>query len=142
MRKSGLFSKIILIFVFLFLYAPILLLIFYSFNASNSQTVFSGFSLRWYSDLFRDSSILIAVKNTLVVGFAASIISTVIGTFAAIGLFRMKKKTRNFIMNITYLPVLNPDILTAISMMLVFTLMHFDFGLWTLIIAHVTFDIP
>ncbi len=142
MKTSGLFSRIILVFVFLFLYAPILVLIFFSFNASNSQTAFSGFSLRWYVDLFSDSSILIALKNTLIVGVVSAALATVIGTFAAVGIFCMKNKPKELIMNITYLPVLNPDILTAISMMLVFQMLSLEFGLLTLIIAHTTFNIP
>lgn len=142
MKKTGLFSRLILIFVFLFLYAPILVLIFFSFNEANSQTAFSGFSLRWYADLFSDSSILIALKNTLIVGVISSALATVVGTLAAVGIFCMKSKPKELIMNITYLPVLNPDILTAISLMLVFQMLSLEFGLLTLIISHTTFNIP
>ncbi len=142
MKKGGLFPRIILILVFIFLYAPILLLVFFSFNDSNSQTVFNGFSFRWYFKLFNDASIMQAVRNTLIVGVVSSVAATVIGTFAAIGIFCMRKRTRTLIMNITYLPVLNPDILTAISMMLVFKMLSMDFGLVTLTAAHITFNIP
>ena len=139
---STVFQRVMMVFVFLFLYAPILVLIVFSFNSSSSQTAFAGVSLRWYADLFQDASIMNALYNTLVVAVVSSVLATVLGTLAAIGIFGMRKSVRTAIMNVTYLPVLNPDILTAISMMLVFSLMRIPFGLVTLIIAHTTFNIP
>lgn len=135
-------QKIIMGLVFVFLYAPILVLIIFSFNSGTSQTAFTGFSLRWYSELFSDTSIMTALRNTLIVAVISSVVSTVIGTMAAIGIFGMGKKTRSLVMNITYLPILNPDIITAVSLMLVFTMLSLPFGLLTLCIAHITFNIP
>ena len=139
---SKVFQRVMMAFVFLFLYAPILVLIVFSFNSSSSQTAFAGVSLRWYADLFQDASIMNALYNTLVVAVFSSVLATVLGTLAAVGIFGMRKSVRTAVMNVTYLPVLNPDILTAISMMLVFSLMRIPFGLVTLIIAHTTFNIP
>lgn len=139
---SKVIQRIVMAFVFLFLYAPIIVLIVFSFNGSSSQVAFSGFSLRWYADLFRDASIMSALYNTILIAVVSATLATALGTLAAIGIFGMRKSVRSAIMNVTYLPVLNPDILTAISMMLVFGLMHIPFGLLTLIIAHTTFNIP
>lgn len=128
--------------VFLFLYAPILLLIFFSFNSSNSNVNFESFSLKWYGELFKDSEILGALLNTLIIATFASIISTVIGTAAAIGLANYKKWQVKTVMNVTYIPVLNPDIITGISMLLLFVAFRFTGGFMTVLIAHITFDIP
>ncbi len=128
--------------VFLFLYAPILLLIFFSFNSSNSNVNFDGFSLKWYGELFRDEEILTALWNTLLIAFLSAIISTVIGTAAAIGLSNYKKWQKHAIMNVTYLPVLNPDIITGISLLLLFIAVKMPTGFITVLLAHITFDIP
>ena len=137
-----LLSRSYIFIVFLFLYAPILLLIFFSFNSSNSNVVFEGFSLRWYEELFRDEEILRALLNTLIIAFSASVISTVIGTAAAIGLANFKKWKKKAVMNITYIPVLNPDIITGISLLLLFVAFSVPGGFLTVLIAHITFDIP
>ncbi len=134
--------RVIMFVVFILLYAPILMLIVFSFNAGNSQTVWQGFSFRWYEELFRDRDIMQALWNTVSVGLISAVASTVVGTLAAIGIFGMKKSTRGLIMNATYLPVLNPDILTGISLMLVYGLLQLPFGLMTLCISHITFNIP
>lgn len=139
---SRLLSRTYIFLVFLFLYAPILLLIFFSFNSSNSNVVFAGFSLRWYEELFNDAEILRALLNTLIVALLASIVSTVIGTAAAIGLANLKKWQKKAVMNITYIPVLNPDIITGISLLLLFVAVKLSGGFMTVLIAHITFDIP
>lgn len=140
MRKF--LSRVYLFLVFAFLYAPILLLIFFSFNSTNSNVVFESFSLRWYSELFSDSEILGALLNTLVVALFASVISTVIGTLAAIGISNYKKWQKKTVMNVTYIPVLNPDIITGISLLLLFVALRIPTGFLTVLIAHITFDIP
>ncbi len=135
--------------IFVFLYAPIGILVLFSFNSSNSTGVFEGFSLRWYQELLSDKATLAALKNTLILAVTSSVIATVIGTAAAVGISRMKKQyLKGTLMTVTNVPMMNPDIVTGISMMLLFvfvgTLLHFDNNLsfWTLLIAHVTFNLP
>ena len=140
MKKA--LSGVYLALIFIFLYAPILLLIFFSFNSTNSNVVFSGFSLRWYSELFHDEEILTALLNTLVIAALASAISTVIGTAAAIGLANYKKWLKKAVMDVTYIPVLNPDIITGVSLLLLFKMMNLQGGFLTVLLAHITFDIP
>ena len=135
-------SNSYMVLVFAFLYAPILILIFFSFNSSNSNVIFNGFSFRWYKELFHDSEILGALGNTLIVASVSSVISTIIGTAAAIGLANYKKWQKNALMNVTYLPVLNPDIITGISMLLLFIAFRISTGFVTVLLAHITFCIP
>lgn len=135
-------SRSYMVIVFLFLYAPILLLVFFSFNSSNSNVVFEGFSLRWYAELFRDEEILNALFNTLLVALLSSVISTIIGTAAAIGISNYKKWQKKVVMNVTYIPVLNPDIITGISLLLLFVGFGIPTGFVTVLLAHITFDIP
>lgn len=140
MKKA--FKKIYLIFVFLFLYAPIGVLILNSFNASKSRTVWAGFSLDWYKKLFTNDLIISSLINTLIIAVIATIIATIIGTAAAIGIANMKRFSRSMIINITYLPILNPEIVTGVSLMLLFVAFKMDFGYISLILAHVTFCVP
>ncbi len=133
--------------IFLFLYAPIVVLIVFSFNQSKSRSVWKGFSLRWYENLFRDSMILEALRTSLAVAVIAAIASTIIGTAAAVGLKKMNKGLRSVMLTLNNIPMVNPDIVTGISMMLLFVavfattgLLHPGFG--TLVIAHITFCIP
>lgn len=139
--KGDVVSRIYLGLVFLFLYAPILILIIYSFNESKFRT-WSGFSLQWYIRLFHDRKIMAALLNTLVVAVVSSALSTVLGTLASIGIFSMRKWPRRAVMNITYLPVLNPDIIMGVSLMLLFVFLGIEKGRLTLILAHMSFSIP
>jgi len=130
-----------------FLYAPIAVLIVFSFNASKSRSVWAGFSLRWYRELFRDSEILGALKNTLVVATVAAICATILGTLAAIGIHAMNKRARRVVMNITSLPMINPEIVTGVSLMLLYAFVAQRTGLLrpgygTLILSHITFNLP
>ncbi|MDD3193723.1 MAG: ABC transporter permease [Oscillospiraceae bacterium] len=134
-----------------FLYAPIGVLIFFSFNQSKSRSNFTGFTLDWYVKLFNNDLIIQSLVNTLIVALVSSLIATVIGTVAAVGLNSMKKWTKSIIMNITYLPIVNPEIVIGVSFMLLFVMaqgilshinMDFEFGYMTLILAHVTFNLP
>lgn len=126
----------------LFLYLPIFVLIVFSFNSSKGYS-WTGFSLKWYQDLFSNTLILNSLKNTLIVAAAASVISTILGTGAALGVFSMKNKAvKGAIKNVTYLPMLSPEIVTGISLMLLFSLAHMSGGFVSLIIAHVTFCVP
>ena len=135
-------SKIYIGLVFLFLYAPIFVLIANSFNQSKSRTVWTGFTLDWYKKLFNNEVILKSLLNTLIVAAIASVISTILGTAAAIGIYKMKKITRSLIVNITYIPIMNSEMVTGVSLMLLFVALHIDLGYFTLICAHITFCVP
>lgn len=142
-------SKLYTTLIFVFLYAPIVILILFSFNSSNSTGVFEGFSLRWYKELLGDSATLAALKNTLILAVLSSVISTVIGTAAAVGIERMKSRwIKKTVISVTNLPMMNPDIVTGISMMLLFVFVGTVFGFsnnlsfGTLLIAHITFNLP
>lgn len=125
-----------------FFYLPIGVLIAYSFNASKSRTVWTGFTLGWYRDLFRNEEILSALVTTLIVAAVASVAATVLGTAAAIGIQNMNKRMRSLVVNFTYLPIINPEIITGVSLMLLFVFVKMELGYTTLILAHITFDLP
>ena len=133
-----------------FLYAPIVILIIFSFNESKGRT-FTGFTGKWYVQLFHDAAVMDALLTTLIVAFTASIVATIMGTAAAIGLTKMEGKMKSGIMGFTYLPIINPEIITGVSFMLLFVVAQkmlnsvgipFQFGWATLIIAHITFNVP
>ena len=131
------------------LYVPILVLMLFSFNSTNNTGVFTGFSLYWYAELFRSADTFTALKNTLILALSSACISTLIGTAAALGLDRMRSKlARGFISSVTNVPMMNPDIVTGISMMLLFVFVGNmlqsteKLNFWTLLIAHVTFNLP
>lgn len=134
--------KIYLGLILFFMYAPILTLIVLSFNASKSRTKWSGFTLSWYSSLFQDEAIMNALYNTLVIALLSAVISTVIGTAAAIGMDSMKAKARTIFMGITNIPILNSEIVTGISLMLLFIACRVTLGFSTILLAHITFCIP
>ncbi len=139
-------SKLYLALVMLFLYAPIFVLIVFSFNTTKSHTILSGFTFDWYIRLFNNRLIMSSLLNTIIVAVAASVCSTILGTAAAIGINNMKKLPRTVVMNVTNMPIINPEIVTGVSLMLLFVFfaarMHFEFGYVTLILAHITFDVP
>lgn len=148
-KKLNPTSKIYLALVVLFLYLPILMLIVLSFNGTNSTSVIHGFSFKWYVELFRDEATINALTNTLLLAVTSSIAATVIGTLAAVGIFKMKKGfTKTSIMTVTNIPMMNPEIVTGVSMMLLFVFIgsilgaNGVLGFWTLFIAHVTFSLP
>ncbi len=147
--KKGIASKIYTGLVFAFLYLPILVLVLFSFNSSDSTAVFEEFSLKWYKELFTDGATLNALKNTLVLAILSSVIATVIGTAAAYGISKMQNKhLKNATMSVTQIPMINPEIVTGISMMLLFvfvgTLVNSSssLGFGTVLIAHITFNLP
>ena len=127
--------------IFLFLYLPIAVLIILSFNHSKSRVFWGGFTLKWYQELFASSMIMDAFKTTIIVTILASVIATLLGTMAAIGIHAMKKNNRAIMLGATNIPLLNADIVTGISMMLIFVRFT-SLGLHTVLIAHITFDIP
>lgn len=133
-----------------FLYLPIGILVTFSFNESKGRT-FTGFSLKWYSKLIHDAAIMDALMTTLIVAFVAAVFATIMGTAAAIGLEKLDKKLKSSIMALTYIPIINPDIITGVSFMLLFVTarklfstfgIDFQFGWMTLILSHITFNIP
>ncbi len=126
----------------LFLYAPILIMIALSFNASVSRSQWTGFTLEWYVKLFNDPAILGALKTTIEVAVVATIISTIIGTLGAIGMHAMNTGMANMLINVSYLPMTTPDIVTGVSLMLMYLFCHVPLGKWTMIFAHIAFDIP
>jgi spermidine/putrescine transport system permease protein len=128
--------------IFFFLYAPIFVLIAFSFNESKSRGVWTGFTLKWYAELFSDREVLEALYNTLLIAMGSAMISTVIGTAAAIGIHWMKGFRKTVVVNLNYLPVLNPDIVTAVSLMTLYRALSLDFGMITLLLSHVVFCTP
>ena len=128
--------------IFVFTYLPIAVLIIFSFNEGRSTGVWEGFSLKWYKELFADERIIRSVITTVIVAFSSAIISTVFGTFASIGIFYMKKIPKTIILNITNLPILNADIITGVSLLLLYNIIGIPLGYVSLILAHISFNIP
>jgi len=126
----------------LFLYAPILVMIALSFNASVSRSQWTGFTLDWYVKVFHDPTILGALRTTLEVAVIATVVSTVMGTLGAIGIHAMNTGMANALVNVSYLPMTTPDIVTGVSLMLMYLFCHIPLGKWTMIMAHITFDTP
>ncbi len=130
----------------IFLYLPIVVLIVFSFNKTKSRTIWSGFTLDWYRELFTDSTIMTSLQTTLAVSVLGALIATIVGTFAAIGFFKMKRSWRSPLLTINNIPVINADIITGVSLSLLFVsagaILGFDLGFGTLLIAHISFNIP
>ena len=158
MRRWKNLGRVWMVAVFGFMYVPIAVLIAFSFNESKSRNVWAGFSLRWYKNLLGDEMILQALGVSLVVAFASAIIATVLGTLAAIGVNNMSRRRRAVVLNLSYVPIVNPEIVTGVATMLLFVVMNggiskvltailgqevrVGFGIGTLLIAHVTFCLP
>lgn len=147
MKKKNVLSKVYTGLMLLFLFAPIFVLIVFSFNESKSRALFTGFTFKWYVELFQNEMIMSALWGSLSMAFCSSTIAAIVGTAAAVGIHKIQRKgIRTAIMNITYLPVLNPEIVTGISMMLLFVifknLLGIKLGFITVLIAHVTFCLP
>ena len=141
-KKTSVGSKIILTLTMLFFYLPILYIIIFSFNDSRSLTKFSGFSLRWYEKMFADSTMMEAVLYTVIIAVIATVVATVVGTITAIGLSKSRKVVQKMVERINDLPVMNPDIVTAISLLMFFSVLTVKKGFGTLLIAHIMFCIP
>ncbi|MBQ9567783.1 MAG: extracellular solute-binding protein [Lachnospiraceae bacterium] len=128
--------------IFVFMYAPILTLIVLSFNSSKSRARWGGFTLQWYANLFSDNAVLNAMANTLIIALISTVAATVIGTMTCVGLMGLRRRSRAFIMGVTNIPMINADIVTGISLMLLFKVLHFETGFITVLLAHITFNIP
>lgn len=135
-------SDFYMVLILIFLYAPILTMIVLSFNKSKSRTQWGGFTLQWYSQMFDSRSIIGALTTTLIIAFVSALIATVIGTAAAIAVSSMKPAPRTIVMGITNIPMLNADIVTGISLMLCFIAFGVSLGFQTVLISHITFNIP
>lgn len=139
---SKLFKKLYLGLIFIFLYAPIVVMIVLSFNEGRSPAVWEGFSFKWYLELFDDRNIMEALKVTISVAVIATIVSTILGTLAAVGIHAMKKGWASAVLNVSYLPMTMPDIVTGVSLMLLFIQLNIPTGFWTMVLAHIAFDTP
>ena len=166
-RRTG--SRVFMALVFLFLYAPIFLMIIFSFNAGNSSVVWHGFSLHWYEELFQDRTIMRSFYTTILVSLLATVIATIAGTFASVGFYAMRRRTRSALLTVNNIPMTNADIVTGVSLCLLFvtvfggwnylaenyrftmnwfgtlyriTLPKLSLGFGTMLIAHITFNIP
>lgn len=128
--------------VFAFLYIPILVVIIYSFNKAKSNVLWGGFSLNWYTSLFNDDDVLSALQNSLIIAITSTVISSIIGTIGALGLSRNKFKGKSIISFLVYIPIVIPEIIMGISLLLFFSALQLPFGIGTLILAHTTFCIP
>lgn len=128
--------------VLIFMYAPIATMIVLSFNASKSRAKWGGFTLHWYADLFSDAKIISALVNTLAVALISSLVATIAGTITCIAIMGLHTKTRAVVMGISNIPMINADIVTGISLMLLFRAIGFTNGFWNVLIAHITFNIP
>jgi spermidine/putrescine transport system permease protein len=140
MKKA--IERIYLTLILIFMYAPIVTLIVLSFNSSKSRAKWGGFTLKWYMRLFSDEAVASALINTLAIAILATIISTIIGTVTCIAMVGLSPKFRSAIMGVTNIPMINADIVTGISLMLLFRFLHIGSGFNTILLAHITFDIP
>jgi len=141
MRKK-LGSKLFLGILMLFFYLPIIYMIVFSFNSSKSLSKFGGFSLKWYEAMFANKTMIEAIYYTLVIAIIATVVSTIVGTLASIGLSKSKKLLKEFVLQVNNLPIMNPDIVTAIGLMLFYTSLHIEKGFMSLLLAHIAFCIP
>lgn len=128
--------------MFSFLYAPILVLIIFSFNDSKSTAKWEGFTLDWYNTLFQNSMIMKSLYYTLIVAVLSSLLATILGTFAAFGIHYMKNWQEKVVLNVNSVPMLNPDIVTGVALMMLFVTLNIPLGFTTMLIAHVTFNVP
>lgn len=136
------FQDFYLVLVLIFLYAPIGTMMVLSFNNSKSRTLWGGFTTKWYAQMFESQAIMDALYNTLIIAFASALIATLIGTIAALGISSMKKVSRTVVMGVNNIPMLNSEIVTGISLMLAFIAFGISLGFKTILIAHITFNIP
>lgn len=141
-KEKHLFGKTLMILMILFFYLPIIFMVVFSFNSSKSLTHFTGFSMQWYERMFNNSSMMESLYTTIIVAVIATIVSTIVGTISAIGLSRCKKVVHDMVMQINDFPIMNPEIVTAIGLMLFFITLGVQKGFLTMLLAHIAFCIP
>lgn len=142
MKNNKIVDNICLLLVFLFLFLPIFVLILFSFNTSKLNIMFEGFTLHWYKELFKNTILLEALGNTLIVAIVSTLVSTVIGTISAYALKKFNFKFKGFINELLYIPVIIPEIVLGISLLCVYALLKVKLGMFTLILSHIAFSIP
>ncbi|MDY6012232.1 ABC transporter permease [Clostridium sp.] len=135
-------KRFYLIIIFIFLYAPIVTLMVYSFNDSKSMGRWNGFTFKWYAELLHNDSLIEALYYTILIALIASIIATIVGTLTAIGINNMRGKRKSLLLSVNNLPIINPDIVTGVALMSLFIFLRFNFGFKTMLLAHISFDIP
>ncbi len=140
--KNNFFKNFFILLVFAFLYLPIIILIIYSFNSSEMNIVFESFTFKWYQELFNNNDLLSSFINTLIVAVTSTIISTIIGTISAYGLYKYDFPFKKLINGLIYIPIVIPEIVLGISLLSVYTLMRLELGLFTIILSHIAFSIP
>ncbi len=141
-KKKRIGSSIFMGLMMVFLYAPILYTIIFSFNAGKSLTKFTGFSLKWYEKMFANKTMMESLFYTIACAVIATIVSTIVGTVTAIGLSKSKKVVRNVVEQVNQLPIMNPEIVTAIGLLMLFSFAHIEKGFFTMLLAHIMFCIP
>lgn len=139
---SKLWKRLYMALVFGFLYAPIIVLIVFSFNEGKTRGSWDGFSLTWYQQLWQDSEILAAVRNTFLVAIITTVVATIIGTLGAIGIEQYRSKRKSLVLGMNQIPVINPDIVMAVGLMVLYRSLNLEFGYLTLILAHIAFTVP
>ena len=142
MKHNKFIDNFILIIVFCFLFLPIFVLILFSFNTSSLNIVFEGFTLRWYSELFKNPMLIESLWNTLLVAIISTLISTIIGTISAYGLKKFNFPLKKFINELLYIPIVIPEIVLGISLLCIYALLRIELGMFTLILSHIAFSIP
>ena len=141
-KKTKWYANFYVGLAFFFLYVPIGVLIAFSFNESKSRNLFTGFTFDWYVKLFQNEMIITALLNTLLVAVISSVVATLLGTAAAVGMDRMNKRMRGMIKSISYIPIINPEMITGVSLMLLFVFFKMSMGFTTVLLAHITFCLP
>lgn len=142
MKKGKFIKNLIIVLTFIFLFAPIVVLVLYSFNESKMNVVFTGFTFKWYGELLKNTDLLEAFFNTLIIAFTSTVISTIIGTISAIGLQRYDFKLKHLVNSLIYIPIVIPEIVLGISLLSVYTMANLRLGMLSLIISHIAFSIP
>ena len=142
MKKNGIFNKLYLVLIMAFFYLPIIYVVLFSFNESRSLTNFTGFSLQWYEKMFKTRAMMESIYYSALIAVIATIVSTIVGTIVAIGLSKSSRLIKQVVTQVNNLPMLNPDIVTAIGLMLLFSTLNIPTGFGTLLLAHIIFCIP
>lgn len=135
-------SRLYILFIFAFLYIPIIVIVIYSFNASKSNAVWTGFTMDWYIKLINDDDVLTAIKNSLTIAVISTFLSVIIGTIGAIGLHKYRFKGKEIVNLLLYIPIVIPEIIMGISLLVYFSMIQMNFGIFTLVLAHTTFCMP
>jgi spermidine/putrescine transport system permease protein len=141
-KKPALWLRIYSVIVYGFIYAPILILIVFSFNSQKLNIHWEGFTLNWYKVLFNDSQILLATRNTLMIAIISTLIATIIGTMAALAMYRYRFPLYNYSETVMYIPIVIPEVVMGISLLVFFVMINFNLGLTTITLSHIAFSIP